>query len=139
MINHFVTNIANKVKDDQCLAITFKGYCNWCGKYGHKETECLVKKSGGGRAGPPHNGNKLGRYVYLPTPTMALAKAGAIMSDGEMEAVEAVTDVAVAKDCTAEMVADTVEVQTTMEMNAPRIKRSTPIHACWPPRMYLGT
>jgi hypothetical protein len=68
--------------------------------------------------------------VYLATPTMALAKAGALVTDGEMEAVEAVMDVAVAKDCTVEMVADTVEVQITGEMNAPRIKRSTPIHAC---------
>jgi len=41
-------------------------YCNWCGKYGHKETECLVRKNGGGRAGPPHNGNKLGRYERVP-------------------------------------------------------------------------
>ena len=57
MTNHFVTNIANKVKDDQCLAISFEGYCNWCGKYGHKEIECLVRKNGGGRAGPPNNGN----------------------------------------------------------------------------------
>jgi hypothetical protein len=61
---------------------------------------------------------------------MALAKAGAIMSDGEIEAVEAVMDVAVAMDCTAEMVVAIVEVQITGEMNAPRIKRSTPIHAC---------
>jgi hypothetical protein len=66
MINHFVTNIANKVKNDQCLAVSFNGYCNWCGKYGHKEIECLVKKNGGGRAGPPHNGNKLGRYERVP-------------------------------------------------------------------------
>jgi hypothetical protein len=66
MTNHFVTNIANKVKDDQCLAISFNGYCNWCSKYGHKETECLVKKNGGGRAGPPNNGNKLGRYERVP-------------------------------------------------------------------------
>ena len=48
-------------------------------------------------------------------------------------------DVDVAKDCTAEMVVGTVEVQTTGEINAPRVKRSTPIHACWPPRMYLET
>ena len=66
MSNHFVTNVANKVKDDQCLAVNFNGYCNWCGKYGHKEIECLVKKNGGGRAGPPHNGNKLGRYERVP-------------------------------------------------------------------------
>jgi hypothetical protein len=66
MINHFVTNIANKVKDDQCLAISFNGYCNRCGKYGHEEIECLVKKNGGGRAGPPDNGNKLGRYERVP-------------------------------------------------------------------------
>jgi len=43
MMNHFVTYIANKVKDDQCLAVSFNGYCNWCSKYGHKETECLVE------------------------------------------------------------------------------------------------
>jgi|SRR6056297_275826 len=66
MSNHFVTNIANKVKDDQCLAISFNGYCNWCGKYGHRETECLVKKNGGGRTGPPNNGNKSGRYERVP-------------------------------------------------------------------------
>ncbi|EWM27851.1 Zinc finger, CCHC-type [Nannochloropsis gaditana] len=66
MINHFVTNIATKVKDDQCLAISFEGYCNWCGKYGHKETECLVRQNGGGRAGPPNNGNKLGLYERIP-------------------------------------------------------------------------
>src|SRR6056297_2634101 len=66
MTNHFVTNIANKVKDDQCLAVSFNVYCNWCGKYGHKEIECLVKKNGGGRAGPPNNGNKLGRYERVP-------------------------------------------------------------------------
>ncbi|EWM30056.1 hypothetical protein Naga_100975g3 [Nannochloropsis gaditana] len=103
MINHFVTKIANKVKDDQCLAVSFYGYCNWCRKYRHKEIECLVKKNGGGRAGPPNNGNKwAGMSVYLATPIMALAKEGAIMSDGEIEAVEAVMDVVVAKDCTAE-------------------------------------
>jgi hypothetical protein len=28
MINHFVTNIAHKVKDDQYLAINFNRYCN---------------------------------------------------------------------------------------------------------------
>ncbi|EWM20348.1 hypothetical protein Naga_100252g8 [Nannochloropsis gaditana] len=83
--------------------------------------------------------NWAGMSVYLATPTMALAKAGAIISDGEMEAVEAVMDVNVAKDCTAEMIVGTVEVQTTGVMNARRIKRSTPIHACWPPRMYLET
>jgi hypothetical protein len=83
--------------------------------------------------------NWAGMSVYLATPTMALAKAGAINSDGEREAVEAEVDVDVAKDCTVAMVADTVEVQTTGEMNAPRIKRSTPIHACWPPRMNLET
>jgi hypothetical protein len=66
MTNHFVTNIANKVKDDQCLAVSFNGYCNWCGKYGHKEIECLVKKNGGGRGGPPNNGNKSGRYERVP-------------------------------------------------------------------------
>ena len=65
MINHFVTNIASKVKDDQCLAVSFNGYWNWCGKYGHKETECLVKKNGGGRAGPPHNGKKLRQYKRI--------------------------------------------------------------------------
>jgi len=74
--------------------------------------------------------NWVGISVYLAAPTMALAKAGALVTDGEMEAVEAVMDVAVAKDCTVAMVADTVEVQITGEMNAPRIKRSTPIHAC---------
>ncbi|EWM20477.1 integrase core domain protein [Nannochloropsis gaditana] len=66
MSNHFVTNLANKVKDDQCLAVNFNGYCNWCRKYGHKEIECLVKRNGGGRAGPPHNGNNLGRYERVP-------------------------------------------------------------------------
>ncbi|EWM20134.1 retrotransposon ty1-copia subclass [Nannochloropsis gaditana] len=40
--------------------------CNWCRKYGHKETECLVKRNGGGRAGPPHNEKKLGRYERVP-------------------------------------------------------------------------
>jgi hypothetical protein len=66
MINHFVTNIATKVKDDQCLAVNFNGYCNSCGKNGHKEIECLVKKNGGGRIGPPNNGNRLGRYERIP-------------------------------------------------------------------------
>jgi hypothetical protein len=66
MISQFVTNVAIKVKDDQCLAISFNGYCNWCGKYGHKEIECLVKKNGGGRVAPPDNGNKLGRYERVP-------------------------------------------------------------------------
>jgi len=65
MINHFVINIAYKVKDEQCLAISFNGYCNWCSKYGHKEVEYLVKKNGGGRAGPPNNGSKLGRYEHV--------------------------------------------------------------------------
>jgi hypothetical protein len=79
MINHFVTNIANKVKDDQCLAVSFNGYCNWCGKYGHKEIECLVKKNGGGRAGPPNNGNKLGRYERIPgNPYNGAGKGGRI-------------------------------------------------------------
>jgi hypothetical protein len=49
---------------------------------------------------------------------MALAKAGALVTDGEREAVEAVMDVDVGKDCTAAMVADTVELQTTGAMNA---------------------
>src|SRR6056297_3038009 len=43
--------------------------CNWCRKYGHKETECLVKKNGGGRGGPPNNNNnenKSGRYERVP-------------------------------------------------------------------------
>src|SRR6056297_1766501 len=66
MSNHFVTNVANKVKDDQCLAVSFNGYCNWCRKYGHKEIECLVKRNGGDRAGPTHNGNKLGWYERVP-------------------------------------------------------------------------
>ncbi|EWM20219.1 hypothetical protein Naga_100716g3 [Nannochloropsis gaditana] len=83
--------------------------------------------------------NWAGMSVYLATPTMALAKAGALVTDGETEAVEAEVDVVVAKDCTVAMVANTVELRTTGEMNAPRIKRSTPIHACWPPRMYLET
>ncbi|EWM20125.1 hypothetical protein Naga_101693g2 [Nannochloropsis gaditana] len=83
--------------------------------------------------------NWAGMSVYLATPTMAPAKAGALVTDGEMEAVEAVMDVVVARDCTAEMVVAFVEAQTTGEMNAPRIKRSTPIHACWPPKMYLET
>ena len=61
---------------------------------------------------------------------MALAKAGAIISDGEIEAVEAVMDVAVAKDCTAEMVVAIVEAQTTAGMNALRIKGNIPILAC---------
>ncbi|EWM24810.1 hypothetical protein Naga_100294g6 [Nannochloropsis gaditana] len=62
--------------------------------------------------------NWAGMNVYLATPTMALAKAGAIMSDGEMEAVEAEVDVVVARDCTAEMVVAIVEAQITGEMNA---------------------
>src|SRR6056297_2485951 len=45
MINHFVTKIANKVKDDQCLAVNFNGYCNWCRKYGHKEIEVKLIQS----------------------------------------------------------------------------------------------
>ncbi|EWM29479.1 hypothetical protein Naga_100128g1 [Nannochloropsis gaditana] len=56
MINHFGTNLTNKVKNDQCLTGNFNGYCNWWRKYGHKEQECLVKKNGGGRVGPPNNG-----------------------------------------------------------------------------------
>jgi hypothetical protein len=66
MTNHFVTNIANKVKDDQFLAISFNGYCIWCSKYGHNEQECLVMKNDGGRVRPPNNGNKLGRYERVP-------------------------------------------------------------------------
>lgn len=58
--NHFVTNIANKVKNDQCSAISFNGYCSWCRKYGHKEQECPVKKNGGARIGPPKHGTKFG-------------------------------------------------------------------------------
>jgi hypothetical protein len=77
--------------------------------------------------------------VYLATPTMALAKAGALATDGEMEAVEAVMDVVVAKDCTAEMVVVIVEAQITGEMNAPRIKRSILTHACWQPRICMET
>jgi len=50
-----------------------------------------------------------GMSVYPATPTMALAKAGGIISDGEMEAVEAVMDVVVARDCTAVMVVALVE------------------------------
>jgi len=71
-----------------------------------------------------------GTSVYLATPTMALAKAGAIISDGEIEAVEAVMDVVVAKDCTAEMVVAIVEAQITGAMNALRIKGNIPILAC---------
>ncbi|EWM20266.1 hypothetical protein Naga_100167g2 [Nannochloropsis gaditana] len=76
MSNHFVTNIANKVKDDQCLAVNFNGYCNWCGKYGHKETECLVKKNGGGRAGSPNNGNQLGRKYQATLRSRICGKRG---------------------------------------------------------------
>jgi hypothetical protein len=83
--------------------------------------------------------NWAGMSVYLATPTMDLAKAGAIISDGEREAVEAEVDVDVAKDCTVAMVADTVQVQITGEMNAPRIKRSILTHACWLPRICMGT
>src|SRR6056297_2739249 len=81
--------------------------------------------------------NWAGMSVYLANPTMPLAKAGAIISDGEREAVEAVMDVVVAKDCTAEMVVAFVEAQTTGEMNAPRIKRSILTHACWQPRKHM--
>ena len=48
LINYFVVNIANKVNDDQCLAVSFNGYCNWCGKYGHKGTASIIKENGGG-------------------------------------------------------------------------------------------
>src|SRR6056297_1535594 len=81
--------------------------------------------------------NWAGMSVYLATPTMAPAKAGALVTDGEMEAVEAVMDVVVAKDYMAEMVVAFVEAQTTGEMNAPRIKRSILTHACWQPRKHM--
>jgi hypothetical protein len=68
-----------------------------------------------------------GMCVYLATPTMALAKAGAMIYDVE---IEAVMDVVVAKDCTAEMVVAIVEEQTTGEMNALRLKGNIPILAC---------
>jgi len=75
--------------------------------------------------------NRAGMSVYLATPTMVLAKAGAIISDGEMEAVEAVMDVVVAKDCTAEMVVAIVEAQTTGAMNARNLtQRNIPPLAC---------
>jgi hypothetical protein len=138
MSNHFVTNVANKVKKDQCLAVSFNGYCNWCGKYGHKETECLVKKMVEvERDLLIMETNWAGMSGYLATPTMALAKAGALVTDGDMEAVEAVMDVAVAKDCTAEMVVVIVGAQITGEIHAPRIKRSILTHACWQPRKHM--
>jgi hypothetical protein len=75
--------------------------------------------------------NRAGMSVYLATPTMALAKAGALVTDGEMEAVEAVMDVVVAKDCRAEMVVGTVEAQTTGAMNARNLtQRNIPTLAC---------
>jgi hypothetical protein len=75
--------------------------------------------------------NWAGMSVYLATPTMALTKAGALVTDGEMEAVEAVMDVAVAKDCTAEMVVAIVEAQTTGAMNARNLtQRNIPTLAC---------
>jgi hypothetical protein len=75
--------------------------------------------------------NRAGMSVYLATPTMALAKAGALVTDGKMEAVEAVMDVAVAMDCTAEMVVVIVEVQTTGAMNARNLtQRNIPTLAC---------
>ncbi|EWM24634.1 retrotransposon unclassified [Nannochloropsis gaditana] len=42
--------------------------------------------------------NWAGMSVYLATPTMAPAKAGALVTDGEMEAVEAVMDMVGAKE-----------------------------------------
>src|SRR6056297_882564 len=81
--------------------------------------------------------NWAGMSVYLATPTMAQTKAGALVTDGEMEAVEAEVDVVVAKDCTAEMAVAIVEAQTTGEMNAPRIKRSILTHACLQPRKHM--
>ena len=75
--------------------------------------------------------NWAGMSVYLATPTMALAKAGALVTDGEMEAVEAVMDVAVAKDCTADIVVVIVEAQTTGAMNARNLtQRNIPTLAC---------
>ncbi|TFJ82499.1 hypothetical protein NSK_006178 [Nannochloropsis salina CCMP1776] len=53
------------------------------------------------------------------------------MSDGGMEAVEAVMDVDVGKDCTVAMVADTVEAQTTGAMNARNpTQKNIPTLAC---------
>jgi hypothetical protein len=48
-----------------------------------------------------------------------------------MEAVEAVMDVDVGKDCTVAMVADTVEAQTTGAMNARNpTQKNIPTLAC---------
>ncbi len=35
----------------------FKGTCNWCGKVGHKEKQCFVKKRGEPRAVPEKSNN----------------------------------------------------------------------------------
>ena len=56
--------------------------------------------------------------VYQANPTKAMAKVGAIISDGEMEAIEGVVDLVVPKDCTAGMVVAIVEAQTTEDLNA---------------------
>jgi hypothetical protein len=85
--------------------------------------------------------NWAGMNVYLATPTIALAKAGAVIIADEMEAV---MDVDVAKDCTVAMVADIVELRTTGAMNARNLKTDTNptqksilTHACWRPRKHM--
>jgi hypothetical protein len=90
--------------------------------------------------------NWAGMSVYLATPTTALAKAGALISDGEKEAVEAVMDVDVAKDCTVAMVADTVELRITGAMSARNLKTDTNptqasilTHVYWLRRIGMGT
>ena len=60
MIDLYHTERMSKEGDDKCLEAKFTGYCSWCGTFGHKEVECLVKKSGGPRR-VPGNRNRNGR------------------------------------------------------------------------------